>query len=67
MGEKDKTSYLGEDDSFVAFTLTNTYQIYKNLAAHLEMAYLISDFENDVRKNMTEDDWGVELTFEYKF
>ena len=64
------SSYLGDEDSFVAFTLTNTYQIYKNLAAHLEMIYLINDFEDrldDKGNKMSEDDWGVELTFEYKF
>ena len=63
----NKTNYLGDEDSFVAFTLTNTYQIYKNLAAHLEMIYMVNDFETADRPTLTEDDWGVELTFEYKF
>ena len=65
--DQKKTNYLGDEDAFVAFTLTNTYQIYKNLAAHLEMIYIVNEFETADRPAMTEDDWGVELTFEYKF
>ena len=61
--------YLTEDDSLVEFDLVNTYQIYKNLAAHLEFSYIISDFDTDraVVKNYTENDWRAELCFEYKF
>ena len=65
--DQKKNNYLGDEDAFVAFTLTNTYQIYKNLAAHLEMIYMVNDFETADRPAMSEDDWGVELTFEYKF
>ena len=61
-----KSDYLGEEDSFVAFNLSNTYKIYKNLSASLELYYMISDFETEVR-DLSEDDYGFELTFEYKF
>jgi len=60
--------YLSENDSLVSFDLINTYNIYKNLAAHLEFSYIISDFDkNDWNKDLTEDDWRAELTFQYKF
>ena len=64
---------LHEDDSLVHIDFINTYKIYKNLAAHLEFSYVISDFdgkydaEDDARETLTEDDWRAELTFEYKF
>ena len=60
---------LTEDDYLVSFDLVNTYQIYKNLAAHLQLSYIISDFEDGKKSKtpLTEDDWTAELTFEYKF
>ena len=60
---------LTEDDYLVSFDLVNTYQIYKNLAAHLQLSYIISDFEDGKKSKttLTEDDWAAELTFEYKF
>ena len=57
--------YLTTEDSFVSFDLINTYQIYKNLAAHLQLNYTVNDFEYDSK--CSEDDYGFELTFEYKF
>ena len=61
--------YLTEDDSLVSFDLINTYQIYKNLAAHLQLSYILSDFEagDATTHKLNEDDWAAELTFEYKF
>ena len=58
---------LTEEDSLVEFDLVNTYKIYKNLSAHLELSYIISDFDSDANKALTEDDWRAELTFQYKF
>jgi len=59
---------LHEDDSLVHFDLVNTYKIYKNLAAHLELGYVIGDFDSKGwNAELTEDDWRAELTFEYKF
>ena len=61
-----KADYLTTEDSFVSFDLINTYQIYKNLAAHLQLNYTIADFEDET-KTFGKDDYGFELTFEYKF
>ena len=48
---------LSEEDSLVEFDLVNTYKIYKNLSAHLELSYIISDFGGKNTKNdLTEDD-----------
>jgi len=59
---------LSEEDSLVSFDLVNTYKIYKNLSAHLEFSYIISDFGGEkTEKTFTEDDWRAELTFQYKF
>ena len=62
--------YLNEDESIVEFNLLNTYKIYKNLAAHLELVYMITDYDDgkgQFHDGMTEDDWSVQLTFDYKF
>ena len=58
---------LSEEDSLVSFDLVNTYKIYKNLSAHLEFSYIISDFDGKQNTALTEDDWRAELTFQYKF
>jgi len=61
---------LTDDDAVVEFTLNNVYKIYKNLAAHLELAYVINDFNDDAKingKDASEDDWYASLTFQYKF
>ncbi len=63
---KDRgVGYLTDEDSFVAFDFISTYQIYKNLAAHLELSYFITDFAKE--REMDEDGFNAELTFEYKF
>ena len=59
---------LSEEDSLVSFDLVNSYKIYKNLSAHLEFSYIISDFDGkNTKATLTEDDWRAELTFQYKF
>jgi len=59
---------LTEEDSLVEISLNNTYKVYKNLTARLELAYIISDIDNENDKNtLTEDDWFAGLTFDYKF
>ncbi|MBQ2760381.1 MAG: outer membrane homotrimeric porin [Mailhella sp.] len=62
-------NYLTEEDSAVEFTLNSVYKIYKNLAAHLELAYIINEFDNETAKDQgwTEDNWYASLTFQYKF
>ena len=64
LADKDAT-YLTEDDSLVSFDLISTYEIYKNLAADLELSYIINDFASE--RGMSEDDWRAELTFTYAF
>lgn len=63
------TGEMSKDDASVEFTLNNVYKIYKNLAAHLELAYVINDFDDTAEKQagFTEDDWYASLTFQYKF
>ena len=59
---------LSEEDTLVEFDLVSSYKIYKNLSAHLELSYIISDFGGVKTENKyTEDDWKAELTFQYKF
>ena len=67
-------TYMTTGDSAVEFALSNTYQIYKNLAANLELAYIINDFDEELytdaktgKKYFTEDDWRIGLTFQYNF
>ena len=65
---KGWTGKMGEDDAAVEFTLNNVYKIYKNLAAHLELAYVINDYSDKAEDaGLTEDDWYASLTFQYKF
>ena len=66
-------AYMTSSDTVVEFNLSSTYQIYKNLAANLELAYLINEFDKAdhssfARKNdMGDDAWSAALTFAYKF
>ena len=64
-------NYMTTEDAVVELALTSDYKIYKNLTATLELAYLISDFEEDLYSKTEykngEDDWRAGLTFTYKF
>ena len=64
-------NYLTTDDSAVEFDLLSTYQIYKNLTAALELAYIIEDFDTSTSHGRSgagyDDDWRAALHFEYKF
>ena len=65
---KSNNWVLGEDDTLTHIDFVNTYNIYKNLAAHLEFSYIMSDFDKKgYNADLTEDDWRAELCFEYKF
>ncbi len=61
--------YMTNSDTAVEFNISNTYQIYKNLAANLELAYIINDFDKDDHSGvkMDKDGWDVALSFAYKF
>ena len=64
-------NYLTTEDSAVEFDLLSTYEIYKNLKAALELAYIIEDFDTDPNHGRTsrdfDNDWRAALHFEYKF
>ncbi len=63
----DAYQYMTTADSAVELFFGSTYQIYKNLAVNLELAYIINDFGADKYKAADEDDWRAGLTFNYKF
>ena len=71
--DENPIAYMTSSDTVVEFNLSSTYQIYKNLAANLELAYLINDFDkNDhagfaLDNDMDEDAWSAALSFAYKF
>ena len=61
--------YMTDNDNVVEFNLANTYKIYKNLTACLELAYMITDYskaDHDM-KDIDKDGWSTALSFEYKF
>ena len=68
-GDTAAYAYMTTSDSVVELALTSNYKIYKNLSACLELAYLISDFDENVwgAGQYDEDDWRAALTFTYKF
>ena len=61
--------YMTTSDSVIELALASDYKIYKNLVATLELAYLISDFDENVWgvDKYQEDDWRAHLTFTYTF
>ena len=65
---QDPVEYMTYSDSAVEFNLDNTYMIYKNLAANLQLAYIINDFdEDDHGKGYGVNSWSAALSFAYKF
>ena len=62
--------YMTTDDSIVEIDFGTTYQIYKNLSAYLEAAYVFEDFETGAENNRLssyDDAWKLALLFQYKF
>lgn len=62
--------YMTTKDSAIEFAAVNTYEIYKNLSAIFEAAYIIEDYDNSTgaRSGMDfENDWRMSLTFAYTF
>ncbi len=69
-GYGDGYNYLTVDDSAVEFDVLSTYQLYKNLTAALELAYIIEDFDTSAshgRSGSYDDDWRAAFHVEYKF
>ena len=62
--------YMTYSDSAIDFNLDTTYMIYKNLAANLQLAYIINNFDKGDHANagkIDEDSWSAALSFAYKF
>ena len=65
--------YMTDNDTVVEFNLASTYQIYRNLTACLELAYMITDYDRGDHKNwaagheIDKDGWSTALSFAYKF
>ena len=67
---KAPSRYMTTDDSIVEIDFGTTYQIYKNLSAYLEAAYVFEDFETGADNNRLgsyDDAWKLALLFQYKF
>ncbi|MBQ4615689.1 MAG: outer membrane homotrimeric porin [Mailhella sp.] len=60
--------YMTSEDSAIEFAAVNTLEIYKNLSAIIEAAYIIEDYDTASRDNADfENDWRLSLTFAYTF
>ena len=62
--------YLTRGDSAVELDLLSPYEIYRNLSAMLEMAYIIEDFDTKAahgRSGSFDDDWRTALVVRYAF
>lgn len=76
MAKSDPSSYLTSKDSLVEINLNSTYDIYQNLAAVLELAYVFQDFDKSVwgqgwesenNRARFNDAWRASLNFKYSF
>ena len=72
-GEKDGP-YLTTNDGLLEFNLVNSYQIYENLEANLELGYIVNMVDDDTWKRSYRDDsykkqdaWKAQLIFAYSF
>jgi hypothetical protein len=62
--------YLTKNDYLVEFNLDSKYQIYENLEAILELAYIVNGVDKNTwkwTKNQKEDAWKCALLFRYSF
>ena len=71
--DQDPYKYMTYSDTAVEFNLASTYNIYKNLTANLELAYVIADYDKDDHftyadgDDYSENGWSAVLSFAYKF
>ena len=72
-GEKDGP-YLTTNDGLLEFNLVNSYQIYENLEANLELGYIVNMMDDDTWKRSyrsdsykKQDAWKAQLIFAYSF
>ncbi len=67
------TGYMSTSDSLIEIDFDTTYNIYKNLAAMLEVGYVITDFSSRLRSVPGDpsykytNGWRVALNFKYTF
>ena len=66
--------YLTTNDGLLEFNLVNSYQIYENLEANLELGYIVNMVDDDTWKRSYRDDsykkqdaWKAQLIFAYTF
>ena len=64
-------TYMSYSDTAVEFDIDSIYNIYKNLSARLQLAYIINDFDESdhtaYKGTMDKDGWNASLTLSYKF
>ena len=66
--------YLTTNDGLLGFNLVNSYQIYENLEADLELGYIVNMVDDDTWKRSyrsdsykKQDAWKAQLIFAYSF
>ena len=66
--------YLTTNDGLLEFNLVNSYQIYENLEANLELGYIVNMVDDDTWKRSYRNDsykkqdaWKAQLIFAYTF
>ena len=66
--------YLTTNDGLLEFNLVNSYQIYENLEANLELGYIVNMMDDDPWKRSyrsdsykKQDAWKAQLIFAYSF
>ena len=66
--------YLTTNDGLLEFNLVNSYQIYENLEANLELGYIVNMVDDDTWKRSyrsdsykKQDAWKAQLIFAYSF
>ena len=66
--------YLTTNDGLLEFNLVNSYQIYENLEANLELGYIVNMVDDDTWKRSYRNDsykkqdaWKAQLIFAYSF
>jgi len=60
--------YMTTEDRAIELAAVNTLELYKNLSAIVEAAYIIEDFDTSRRPDSNfENDWRLSMTFAYTF
>ena len=66
--------YLTTNDGLLEFNLVNSWQIYENLEANLELGYIVNMIDDDTWKKgympdsyEKQDAWKAQLVFAYTF